>query len=591
MASRFSIETIFSAIDKFTAPLSKMTRSSKTFTKTLKADYAKAQRQVESFAKNFKKNLGRNLLIGVGIATAAATKLIMDGAKAWDIQAAAIENVRAGLQSTANGAGRSLEQLERQASSLQANTFIGDESILQGVTSQLLTFTNITESRFDRAQSAIMDVSAKLNGVNVTSETLRSTSIQLGKALNDVANMSSLSRSGIQFTEVQKKEAKALYAAGKMAEYQNLVLTEIERQYGGTAAALSKTAGGMQLQVKNLTSDMLELVGKGIEPLRLKFLQFATVKFLPTLMPYIEKLTAFIENNADVIFKTFMDTLTFLFNVIKTGVKVFIFLFKILKPFAPIIFGIVGALIAYKIIMLAAAAAQMILNGVMAVNPVTLIVIAIGVLIGLIYLLVKNWDKVVAALKAAWDWIVKVTKAIIDGIVKAFKNLIDAIWNTEKGFTMFSSIISVVLGPIGILISMIMEVGRSWDVITEKFKSGDILGGILAIGGALLSGLLAPIQGFLELISKIPGLSKLAGGGAKKIEDLRMMLKGEKKEPVMAPISPTERALTSYRKEETTTTNKGEVTIVDKTGKAVVTKKPAAGLYTLNLQTSGGFIK
>ncbi len=81
------------------------------------------------------------------------------------------------------------------------------------------------------------------------------------------------------------------------------------------------------------------------------------------------------------------------------------------------------------------------------------------------------------------------------------------------------------------------------------------------------------------------------GGDATKNSALNKSKKEKSAATVQPPISPTERAFTSYSKEEKTTTNKGEVTIIDKTGKATVTKKPATGPYTLNLQTSGGFTK
>ena len=410
MASRFSLEAVFRAIDKFSSPMKKITGSSRKFSNALQKDFRKAQRQVNNFARNFRRNLGRNILIGVGIATAAIGKLAIEASKAWDIQDAAMKNVQAGLKSTGEIAGRTLQQLEQQAKSLQANTFIGDEKILQGVTAQMLTFTNVTESRFDRAQKAVIDITAKLYGLNATQENLKSVSIASGKALNDlVSNLGGLGRMGIQFSKSQKETIKALASTGQVAKAQEIVLTEIEKQYGGTAEALAKTAGGMQMSTKNLTGDMLELIGKGIEPLRLKFMQFLN-KVLPKLLPIIEKFTNFIEKNADAIFQTFIDVASTAWNILETGGKIFMTVFKILKPFAPIIMGIVGAMLAYKAALVIAAIAQGIMNIVMAANPISLIIIGIGVLIGLIVMLVKNWDKITGAMKKDWGVIKKTLK-------------------------------------------------------------------------------------------------------------------------------------------------------------------------------------
>lgn len=64
-------------------------------------------------------------------------------------------------------------------------------------------------------------------------------------------------------------------------------------------------------------------------------------------------------------------------------------------------------------------------------SPVTLVVLAIGALIAIIYLLVKNWDTVKAAALACWDWIKNAwsntaawfDKQVIQPVVKFFKQL------------------------------------------------------------------------------------------------------------------------------------------------------------------------
>lgn len=68
-------------------------------------------------------------------------------------------------------------------------------------------------------------------------------------------------------------------------------------------------------------------------------------------------------------------------------------------------------------------------------SPITLVVLAIGALIAIIYLLVKNWDTVSKAAKAAWDFIVNVFKNaanwfntnIVQPIVSFFKGLWESI--------------------------------------------------------------------------------------------------------------------------------------------------------------------
>jgi hypothetical protein len=81
---------------------------------------------------------------------------------------------------------------------------------------------------------------------------------------------------------------------------------------------------------------------------------------------------------------------------------------------------------------------------------------------------------------------------------------------------------------IGILvISVIKEIANNWGSVTAAFELGGILGAIKQIGALLISGLLASVQGLLELLSNIPGLGSLAGKGAGKIEEFRNFLTGE----------------------------------------------------------------
>jgi hypothetical protein len=69
------------------------------------------------------------------------------------------------------------------------------------------------------------------------------------------------------------------------------------------------------------------------------------------------------------------------------------------------------------------------------------------------------------------------------------------------------------------------------------FKDNAIVNAIKVIGGTLLSGILVPIQGLLEILSHIPGLGHLAGKGAEKIQEFRNFLKGVDGATVTADVN------------------------------------------------------
>lgn len=214
--------------------------------------------KIDKKTNRFEKRLGG---IAKGIGAAFAARAVIKGVtkltNLWDVQAQALAQVDQGLKTTGNTAGKTLKELEIQAAALQDKSIFGDEDILKNVTAQLLTFTNIAGKEFDRTQQAALDLSARLG------TDLKSSSIQLGKALNDpVANLSALSRSGIQFSKEQKKVINALAKSGKMAEAQTIILDELEKQYGGSAEAARKAGKGGFKALGNTLGDLGEIIGK-----------------------------------------------------------------------------------------------------------------------------------------------------------------------------------------------------------------------------------------------------------------------------------------------------------------------------------------
>ncbi|OIQ16545.1 MAG: hypothetical protein BM557_09530 [Flavobacterium sp. MedPE-SWcel] len=224
--------------------------------------------QMQSAERDLKKIGTAMQGVGAGLSTYVTAPLVALGAKSvqsFDDQAQAIAQVEAGLRSTGGAAGYTSDQLQKIDAALQDNTLFGDEEILKDVTAQLLTFTNIANTQFERTQQVALDLASRLGG------DLKSASIQLGKALNDpVANLSALSRSGIQFSKAQKAVINQLVKTNRLADAQDIILTELEKQYGGSAKAAAKAGAGGLKQLGNTISDITEdfgaIIYKGIEP-------------------------------------------------------------------------------------------------------------------------------------------------------------------------------------------------------------------------------------------------------------------------------------------------------------------------------------
>jgi hypothetical protein len=166
------------------------------------------------------------------------------------------ERVTAQLEQTLKSTGRYTPELSKSlqsyAASLQTVTRYGDEAII-GAQALMLTFTQVSGDIFPRATEAALDVATAMG------TDLKSAVIQVGKALNDPKRgLDALSRSGIQFSETQKDLIKSLLDTNRKAEAQEVILKELERQFGGSARAARDTLGGALDSLGNAFGDLLE---------------------------------------------------------------------------------------------------------------------------------------------------------------------------------------------------------------------------------------------------------------------------------------------------------------------------------------------
>ena len=210
--------------------------------KKIKRFHKQQRKSLKGIAGDFKTILG-------GVAIGLTFKKIIDATKE---QEQAVAQLEQGLATTGNAVGYSLSELTKKAEELQKATTFGDEGIIQAM-SQLVTFTGITKEQFDRTTEAALDLATRMDG------DLKGSVVQLGKALNDpVANLSALSRSGIQFNDVQKSMIKDLVESNRLMDAQDIILTELEKQFGGSARAARDTFGGALESLSNAFGDLFE---------------------------------------------------------------------------------------------------------------------------------------------------------------------------------------------------------------------------------------------------------------------------------------------------------------------------------------------
>ncbi|WP_420541487.1 hypothetical protein [Pseudooceanicola atlanticus] len=313
---------------------------------------------------DYARRAGRSMRnVGAGMSAAVTAPLAMFGKQAvelFDVQQQAEGAVQQAITSTGGSAGRSLSELKGLASALQDVTTYGDEDILRNVTAPLLTFTKVQGDVFDRAQANVLDMATMLK------MDLKSASILAGKALNDpIKGISALSRSGVQFSEAQKKVIKAMVETGDMAGAQSMILDELETQFKGQAAAAADAPLGQWRQLSNAIGDVKEELGREIVP------------FLKPLVKNVKEAVAWFGTLSPEVKR----------NIVVIGVLV--------AAIGPVV-GVLG-LTALGVSGLAGAFGT--LAAAVMANP---IVAAIALIAGGAYLIYRNWSGITSWFSGLW---------------------------------------------------------------------------------------------------------------------------------------------------------------------------------------------
>ena len=185
----------------------------------------------------------------------ALNSIVRESIQLAGVQETAERKLEAVLRATGGAAGFSSQELFNMASAFQNVTTVGDETII-GAQAVLATFKQVRGEGFERATAAALDMSA------VMGTDLNSSILQVGKALNDpTKGLSMLTRVGVTFTDQQTEMVKSLQASGDMMGAQNIILRELETQFGGAAEAVANTFGGAVTQASNSFGDLQEQIG------------------------------------------------------------------------------------------------------------------------------------------------------------------------------------------------------------------------------------------------------------------------------------------------------------------------------------------
>jgi hypothetical protein len=385
--------------------------------------FAVYTKQLEKASSRSSKILG-GVARGVAVAGVAAAAAV--GAVAVQTTKDLMRVERLGAQTeavikaTGGAAGRSRGQVDALAAKLERMSGAEAETVTEGQ-NMLLTFKNIKGKQFDQATRAALDMGVAMNKGSLQGLDLAKTNIQLGKALNDpVKGISALSKVGVSFTEQQKDQIKTMVEAGDVTGAQGVILKELQGEFGGAAKAAGKTTEGMAAKIQNSFGNIAEELMSGVLPMLQLLMTWVQQKVMPVLMRFgdwlkndgvkhLQTFGAFIKDNV--------------IPPIQSLVGWMVQNKDVLGSLAVGIGSVVAAMLVWQAVTKTVAAVQLVLNAVMAANPIGIIILAVAALAaGLVWFftktklgkkiwkdftgfMVKAWDAVKSGLSAGWQWI------------------------------------------------------------------------------------------------------------------------------------------------------------------------------------------
>ena len=173
------------------------------------------------------------------------------------------------IKSTGGAAGITAETIFALNAALQEQTAVA-EGTINTVSSLLLTFTNIGGDVIPQVTEAVLDMTSIMYQGNITLEALKTTSIQVGKALNDpIKGLNALKRVGVSFNAQQKSIIRALQNTNQLAKAQGIILKELDKEFGdqATLKTYNKAVLALDTSIGNLSKRMGEELRTDIEPL------------------------------------------------------------------------------------------------------------------------------------------------------------------------------------------------------------------------------------------------------------------------------------------------------------------------------------
>ena len=395
--ANYSINYIYKLLDQYSDTLKRIEENTKKFSDTAHTAGKKAAHGMGLFGKAVSSILTAE---GIMKLTGQAYDFIKASVEMAEKAEISFTQIEVAIKNSNGRAGKSFEQLKKDAMKLSGESTVSTMNIIQGVQKPLLNFNTITGATFDRVSKIAIEASQKMYGVNVSTEQLSQITNILGRAYqNPLMGLRALKQAGIELSIEQRKHIQELVKTNQIQAARNLLMDIATKYTKNYSELLKNTPEGKEADIANRIQDLQLQIGKSFAPVKESLLSLA-VSVLPLLSKAFEVITP--------VIMVMVGAFTFVVDLISRH-----------KILFGIMAGILGVL---AIAMNFAAIAQWILNVAMMANPIMLIIVGIAALVIGILWLADNWKKVGAFFVGLWNGIVNAFKNMWAGLMKLLDN-------------------------------------------------------------------------------------------------------------------------------------------------------------------------
>ena len=313
---------------------------------------------------------------------------------------------------------------------------------------------------------------AVTEGLDLSTADIADYATQLGKVLN--GTFDGIAKKGFEVSDAQKK----IIESGTDMEKAAVVADIINESWAGMYECMANTPEGKLLTLQNTINQMKEDMGTALLPVVMQL-----VDTIQANLPTIQQLIFGVTSVLNVIIPILASIINAVFSVAQYFIDNWSRIEPIITPIAVALGIVTAGLLAYKVAMVVASAAQRLFNSALLASPLTWILIVIIAIVAAIYIVIGVINKVTGSTISA-------TGIIVGALATAGA----FIWNLVLG------LLELVLNGINYLVNPILAFANFFgNVFTDP------IGSIIHLFGDLADNVLGYIQKIASALDLVFG--------------------------------------------------------------------------------------